>query len=54
MCANRNLIAAAPELYESLTAMVERFSYIEGTQDGHILSSARAAIAKADGKGGAA
>jgi hypothetical protein len=48
--ANAHLIAAAPDMYEALKVMVERFSYIEGTQHGHILESARAAIAKAEGK----
>jgi hypothetical protein len=43
--ANGNLIAAAPEMYEALKAMLEQKGFYGGVFD-----RARAAIAKAEGK----
>jgi hypothetical protein len=44
---NALLIAAAPELYEALKALVERCHIYGTTKDGKMLERARAALAKA-------
>lgn len=48
--ANARLIAAAPDLLESLRALVEVASECIPETAGHELEQARAAIAKAEGK----
>lgn len=55
--ADARLIAAAPEMYEALTAMLHRFEIYcggpdnpyGGHTDGELLNRARSAIAKAEG-----